>query len=118
MSEHTYKFNVSMSCGGCSGAVDRVLKRLDGKLCPSPISHHLPSKAARISVLHRITWTYTITGVKDYNVSLENQTAEVVTKDDSLDYDTVLSTISKTGKKVNSGSKDGQDMHVTVATPA
>ncbi|KAK3684024.1 heavy-metal-associated domain-containing protein [Podospora appendiculata] len=28
--EHTYKFNVAMSCGGCSGAVDRVLKKLDG----------------------------------------------------------------------------------------
>jgi copper chaperone len=28
--EHTYKFNVSMSCGGCSGAVDRVLKKLEG----------------------------------------------------------------------------------------
>lgn len=28
---HTYKFNVSMSCSGCSGAVDRVLKKLDGK---------------------------------------------------------------------------------------
>lgn len=28
--EHTYKFNISMSCGGCSGAVDRVLKKLDG----------------------------------------------------------------------------------------
>jgi len=36
--EHTYKFNVSMSCGGCSGAVDRVLKKLDGKfLYPHPI---------------------------------------------------------------------------------
>ncbi|EFQ31621.1 heavy-metal-associated domain-containing protein [Colletotrichum graminicola] len=30
MSEHTYKFNISMSCGGCSGAVDRVLKKLEG----------------------------------------------------------------------------------------
>ena len=28
--EHKYLFNVSMSCGGCSGAVERVLKRLDG----------------------------------------------------------------------------------------
>ncbi|KAL4975495.1 heavy-metal-associated domain-containing protein [Aspergillus desertorum] len=28
--EHHYKFNVSMSCGGCSGAVERVLKKLDG----------------------------------------------------------------------------------------
>ncbi|KFY63961.1 hypothetical protein V496_03539, partial [Pseudogymnoascus sp. VKM F-4515 (FW-2607)] len=27
--EHTYKFNVSMSCGGCSGAVNRVLGKLD-----------------------------------------------------------------------------------------
>jgi copper chaperone len=31
MAEHQYKFNVSMSCGGCSGAVERVLKKLDGK---------------------------------------------------------------------------------------
>lgn len=30
MSEHTYKFNVAMSCGGCSGAIDRVLKKLEG----------------------------------------------------------------------------------------
>jgi len=34
--DHTYKFNVSMSCGGCSGAVDRVLKKLDGKSASSP----------------------------------------------------------------------------------
>ncbi|KAF2127356.1 hypothetical protein P153DRAFT_387899 [Dothidotthia symphoricarpi CBS 119687] len=27
---HTYKFNVAMSCGGCSGAIERVLKKLDG----------------------------------------------------------------------------------------
>ncbi|KAJ5185998.1 Heavy metal-associated domain HMA [Penicillium cf. griseofulvum] len=30
MSEHQYKFNVTMTCGGCSGAVERVLKKLDG----------------------------------------------------------------------------------------
>jgi len=28
--EHTYKFDVAMSCSGCSGAVDRVLKKLEG----------------------------------------------------------------------------------------
>ncbi|KAJ4306767.1 Cytosolic copper metallochaperone [Collariella sp. IMI 366227] len=28
--EHTYTFNVAMSCGGCSGAIERVLKRLEG----------------------------------------------------------------------------------------
>lgn len=36
---HTYEFNVTMSCGGCSGAIDRVLKKLEGM---SPLSsHHL-----------------------------------------------------------------------------
>lgn len=28
--EHKYQFNVTMSCGGCSGAVERVLKKLEG----------------------------------------------------------------------------------------
>jgi copper chaperone CopZ len=27
---HTYKFNVTMSCGGCSGAINRVLGKLEG----------------------------------------------------------------------------------------
>ncbi|RDA91713.1 hypothetical protein CP533_2348 [Ophiocordyceps camponoti-saundersi (nom. inval.)] len=27
---HKYEFNVVMTCGGCSGAIDRVLKKLDG----------------------------------------------------------------------------------------
>ncbi|KAK2781022.1 Cytosolic copper metallochaperone [Onygenales sp. PD_12] len=72
--EHQYKFNVSMSCGGCSGAVERVLKKLDG--------------------------------VKSYEVSLDSQTATVVA-DPSLEYDTVLTTIKKTGKTVNTGEADG-----------
>jgi len=83
--EHTYKFNVSMSCGGCSGAVDRVLKKLDG--------------------------------VKNYEVSLESQSATVVTEP-SLDYETVLRTIAKTGKKVNSGIADGIEKSVEVSAAA
>jgi copper chaperone len=35
MSTHTYKFNIGMSCGGCSGAVERVLKKLDGGCLPT-----------------------------------------------------------------------------------
>ncbi|KAL8681682.1 MAG: hypothetical protein Q9186_002199 [Xanthomendoza sp. 1 TL-2023] len=27
---HHYKFDITMTCSGCSGAVDRVLKRLEG----------------------------------------------------------------------------------------
>ncbi|KAL0946859.1 hypothetical protein HGRIS_013026 [Hohenbuehelia grisea] len=30
MSDHTYKFDVKMTCSGCSGAVDRVLKKTEG----------------------------------------------------------------------------------------
>ncbi|KAK0669995.1 hypothetical protein QBC41DRAFT_318592 [Cercophora samala] len=28
--EHKYQFSIVMSCGGCSGAVERVLKKLEG----------------------------------------------------------------------------------------
>ncbi|KAF3039133.1 Cytosolic copper metallochaperone [Didymella heteroderae] len=79
MSEHNYKFNIAMSCGGCSGAVERVLKKLDG--------------------------------VKSYNVSLETQTADIVTED-SLSYETVLEKIKKTGKTVKSGEADGSPREV------
>ncbi|EMF08541.1 iron/copper transporter Atx1 [Sphaerulina musiva SO2202] len=81
MAEHKYKFNVSMSCGGCSGAIERVLKKLDG--------------------------------VKEFNVSLETQTAEITT-DESVSYATVLEKISKTGKKVNSGEADGVPQSIEV----
>ncbi|KAL8278790.1 hypothetical protein RQP46_008859 [Phenoliferia psychrophenolica] len=30
MSDSTYKFNVTMTCSGCSGAIDRVLKKTEG----------------------------------------------------------------------------------------
>jgi len=79
--EHTYKFNVSMSCGGCSGAVNRVLGKLDG--------------------------------VKSYDVSLDTQTATVVAAPE-LSYDTVLKTIKKTGKKVNTGEADGEVKSVEI----
>ncbi|KAI9790949.1 MAG: Cytosolic copper metallochaperone [Candelina submexicana] len=79
MAEHHYKFNITMTCGGCSGAVERVLRRLDG--------------------------------VKSYDVKLDSQTADVVTGE-ALDYDTVLKTIKKTGKAVNSGEADGEPKSV------
>ncbi|PBP18945.1 iron copper transporter [Diplocarpon rosae] len=76
---HTYKFNISMSCGGCSGAITRVLTKLDG--------------------------------VKSFDVSLDTQTATIIAEP-SLSYETVLTTISKTGKKVNSGEADGESRSV------
>ena len=51
------------------------------------------------------------TGVKSYEVSLETQSANIVTEP-SLEYDTVLEKIKKTGKKVNSGEADGEGKEV------
>lgn len=47
-----------------------------------------------------------MTGVKEYTVSLDHQTAEITT-DDSVSYTTLLEKIHKTGKKINSGEADG-----------
>lgn len=52
-------------------------------------------------------------GVKEFNVSLETQTAEITT-DESVSYATVLEKISKTGKKVNSGEADGVPQSIEV----
>ncbi|KAF2279687.1 putative iron/copper transporter Atx1 [Westerdykella ornata] len=79
MAEHIYKFEIAMSCGGCSGAVERVLNKLEG--------------------------------VKSHKVSLDTQTAEVVAAE-SLDFNTVLEKIKKTGKTVKSAEADGQVMAV------
>ncbi|CDK26840.1 unnamed protein product [Kuraishia capsulata CBS 1993] len=70
MSDHEYHFDVTMTCSGCSNAVNRVLTKLEG--------------------------------VKNIDISLEKQTVDVKTTA-SLDYDSVLKTITKTGKKVNGG---------------
>ncbi|PHH67698.1 hypothetical protein CDD80_595 [Ophiocordyceps camponoti-rufipedis] len=82
---HKYEFNVTMSCGGCSGAIDRS-------------QGGLQEKTDRQNA-----------GVESYEVSLENQTATVVT---ALPFETVLDKISKTGKKVNSARADGVEMTV------
>lgn len=50
-------------------------------------------------------------GVKSFDVNLESQTA-LVTTESTVPYDTVLATIKKTGKQVNSGEADGQTMSV------
>jgi copper chaperone len=102
MSEHTYKFNVSMSCGGCSGAVNRVLAKLDGAS-----SSLLPPFSPLRQTQKNTQLTHPLeTGVKSFDVSLDTQTATVIA-DTNLPYETVLQTIKKTGKAVNSGEADG-----------
>jgi copper chaperone len=53
------------------------------------------------------------TGVKSYDVSLDTQTATVIAEP-TLPYETVLKTIQKTGKKVNSGEADGESKSVEI----
>jgi copper chaperone len=132
---HKYQFNVTMSCGGCSGAVERVLKKLEGAStdsCPLPpcsLPSHSPVynktfpvpltiythefHPLRLSDKGRLTTPSRNTGVQRYEVSLETQTATVFA-DESLPYDKVLRTIAKTGKKVNSGEADGVAQSVDV----
>jgi copper chaperone len=50
-------------------------------------------------------------GVKEFDVSLESQTATVNTGPD-VSYEMVLEKIKKTGKTVNSGEADGQEMAI------
>ena len=120
--EHHYKFNVAMSCGGCSGAVERVLKKLDGMLpiILASFQHGLApfsiASPLRYQVLIPCSSGASLTrsssaGVKSYDVSLDTQTADVVTAE-TLDYDTVLNTIKKTGKTVKSGEADGEERSV------
>jgi copper chaperone len=52
-------------------------------------------------------------GVKSYDVSLDTQTATIVAAPE-LDYETVLKTIAKTGKKVNTGEEDGKERSVVL----
>lgn len=56
-------------------------------------------------------WGSVKSGVKSYDVSLDTQTADVVTEE-SLTYETVLEKIKKTGKEVKSGEADGIAMSV------
>ena len=50
-------------------------------------------------------------GVKSYDVSLDTQTA-VVEAEPTLEYDTVLKTIQKTGKKITGAEADGTTMSI------
>lgn len=60
--------------------------------------------------------TKTYPGIESYEVSLENQTARVVTAD--VPFTTVLEKIAKTGKKVNSATADGVEQSVEVPAAA
>ncbi len=75
-----------MTCGGCSGAVSRALKKAQEN-GPGSKHHTLP----RLKIAHSQP-------VSSYDVSLEKQEVLVV---GTVPYDDVLAVIQKTGKEVS-----------------
>ncbi|KAJ5112982.1 Metal homeostasis factor ATX1 [Penicillium angulare] len=61
MSDHQYKFNVAMSCGGCSGAVERVLKKLEGV---KSYDVNLESQTATISTEPTVSYDTVLAVIK------------------------------------------------------
>ncbi len=115
MAEHEYKFEVVMTCGGCSGAVTRVLSKLEGEWEKSgareisrrrgPASRRcLRAAGNSVRKLARADsprlFPAAPAGVSSFDVSLETQT--VVVKG-TAPYETVLEKIKKTGKEVKKG---------------
>lgn len=45
---HHYHFDITMTCGGCSGAVERVLKKTEGRALSPFLSFLPPSSPSRI----------------------------------------------------------------------
>ncbi|KAJ5432461.1 Metal homeostasis factor ATX1 [Penicillium daleae] len=61
MSDHQYKFNVTMTCGGCSGAVERVLKRLEGV---KTFDVSLESQTANITTEPTVSYDTVLAAIK------------------------------------------------------
>lgn len=73
-----------MTCSGCSGAIERVLKKAEGE------SH---SYSVSVGALRHVC-----EGVSSFDVSLEKQEVLV---NGSIPYDDLLEKIKKTGKEVS-----------------
>jgi copper chaperone len=83
-----------MTCGGCSGAVTRALKKAQEK---GPGSEH--HKLLSLTITH-------FQSVSSYDVSLEKEEVLVT---GTLPYDDVLAVISKTGKEVSINAVDAPE---------
>ena len=92
-----------MTCGGCSGAVERVLKKTEGAppaFCAALWSadRSCPSARPPLAVLFFV-WRSVLfcAGVSSYEVSLEKQEVLV---NGTIGYEDLLEKIKKTGKEV------------------
>jgi copper chaperone CopZ len=92
-----YVFGVTMSCGGCSGAVARVLKKMEGWLYPPPPPRFSASELYSCDIDNGVCFVKI--GVYDFTTDLEAQKVTVFTKKE-VELSAVLETIKKTGKAV------------------
>jgi copper chaperone CopZ len=86
---HTYKFTVGMTCGGCSGAVQRVLSKMQGR------DNSSTGSSADLA-------DTTSTGLEVEKVEWETKEVVVHTKTDTPTYEEVEAKIAKTGVGCNS----------------
>lgn len=83
-----------MTCGGCSGAVTRALKKAQDN-----------GPGSEYHTLFSLTMTH-FQPVSSYDVSLEKQEVLVI---GSIPYDDVLAVIKKTGKEVSINAADAPE---------
>ncbi|OOQ86187.1 Metal homeostasis factor ATX1 [Penicillium brasilianum] len=77
MSDHQYKFNVTMTCGGCSGAVERVLKRLEGV---KAFDVSLESQTANITTEPNVSYDTVLAAIKKTGKTVNSGEADGETK--------------------------------------
>ncbi|KAJ5936971.1 Metal homeostasis factor ATX1 [Penicillium verhagenii] len=77
MSDHQYKFNVSMSCGGCSGAVERILKRLEGV---KSFDVSLETQTATVSTEPTVSYDTVLAAIKKTGKTVNSGEADGETK--------------------------------------
>ncbi|KAF9738834.1 hypothetical protein PMIN06_004512 [Paraphaeosphaeria minitans] len=78
MSEHNYKFEVAMTCGGCSGAVERVLKKLDGV---KSYNVSLETQSAEIVAEDSLSYDTVLEKIKKTGKTVKSGTADGETRD-------------------------------------
>ncbi|KAK2873656.1 hypothetical protein FQN49_002189 [Arthroderma sp. PD_2] len=59
--DHQYNFDVTMTCGGCSGAVERVLKKMNGV---KSFEVSLDTQKAAVTTEPSITYEDVLTVIK------------------------------------------------------
>jgi len=75
MAEHQYKFNVTMTCSGCTGAVERVLKKLDGV---KSYNVSLDSQTADVTAEESLDYTTVLEKIKKTGKTVNSGEADGV----------------------------------------